>query len=132
MTELPIKNNMQITEQTIESLKGDYCVAFTGGRDFKNYKLYDTLLSVMPLQNGMNVLVGDADGLDSLIGRDFPEAFVFEADWDKFKKAAGPLRNGVMLSCIPDLLIAFPGGPGTANCIAQAKKLGIPVLKVEV
>lgn len=29
-----------------------------------------------------------------------------------------------------DLLIAFPGGAGTADCVRQAEKLGIPVLRV--
>ncbi len=67
-----------------------------------------------------------------MVRKRFPLAFVFEADWDKFKKAAGHIRNGVMLSCNPDLLVAFPGGPGTENCIKQAKKLGILVLRVDV
>lgn len=131
MTELPIKNNTEITEEDIKRLKDHVCVAFTGGRHFKNTGALDLILYSFSLDN-YRVLVGDASGLDAMIREEFPDAYVFEADWDKFEKAAGPLRNGVMLSCMPIVLIAFPGGSGTANCIAQAKKLGIPVLKVEV
>lgn len=32
-----------------------------------------------------------------------------------------------MAAARPDLLIAFPGGAGTANCIAEFAKLGIPI-----
>ena len=46
----------------------------------------------------------------------------FKADWDKFGRAAGPIRNAQMLrEGKPDLVVAFPGGRGTANMVAQAK-----------
>jgi hypothetical protein len=54
------------------------------------------------------------------------------ADWGLHGKAAGAIRNRAMLVGPPpaDLVIAFPGGRGTANCVAQAEALGIRVVRV--
>lgn len=54
----------------------------------------------------------------------------FPADWSRFGPAAGPRRNTHMLMVgKPDVVIAFPGGPGTANMIQQAMDFGKEVIK---
>jgi hypothetical protein len=64
------------------------------------------------------------------------EVYVSVADWDSHGKAAGPMRNRTMLAGVnspvsnADLLIAFKGGRGTADCVRQARELGIPVIEV--
>lgn len=55
----------------------------------------------------------------------------FPADWDKYGKAAGPIRNGQMLTeGQPDKVIAFTENletsRGTKNMIEQTQKAGIP------
>lgn len=46
-------------------------------------------------------------------------------DWTK-GKSAGPLRNQRMIEeGKPDLVIAFPGGRGTADMVSRAKKAGV-------
>ena len=58
----------------------------------------------------------------------FPKINVYHADWTKYNKAAGPIRNKLMLEAgKPDLVIAFPGGNGTINMIKQAKEAGIRI-----
>lgn len=52
------------------------------------------------------------------------------ADWHKHGRAAGPIRNAHMLTLKPDLVVAFPGGPGTRDMIRQAKKAGVEVTEV--
>lgn len=53
------------------------------------------------------------------------------ADWRQFGRAAGPLRNGVMIAeHRPDLVIAFPGGSDTADMVRKAEAAGIPVRRV--
>jgi ABC-type Fe3+-hydroxamate transport system substrate-binding protein len=47
----------------------------------------------------------------------------------KYGPSAGPIRNGRMLEYKPDLVIAFPGGRGTANMVKQARKAGIAVVE---
>ncbi len=55
----------------------------------------------------------------------------FPADWNKHGKAAGPIRNQQMLDeGKPDLVVAFPGGNGTADMVRRAKKAGIEVIEV--
>ena len=57
---------------------------------------------------------------------------MYPADWDTHGRGAGPIRNKQMLEeGKPDLVIAFPGGKGTANMIGQAKEAGIPVREIE-
>jgi predicted Rossmann-fold nucleotide-binding protein len=55
----------------------------------------------------------------------------FPADWDRYGKAAGHLRNTQMLvEGNPDLVIAFPGGVGTADMVRQAGEHGVKVHRV--
>ena len=51
--------------------------------------------------------------------------------WDEHGKAAGPIRNQQMLDTGVDLVIAFPGGNGTADMVRRAKKAGIEVLQID-
>ena len=58
---------------------------------------------------------------------------VFEADWDKYGRAAGPIRNLKMAKYAAEsdrgILIAFPIGksPGTRNMIKLAKQFDLEV-----
>lgn len=51
------------------------------------------------------------------------------ARWKEDGKAAGPKRNQRMLGQSIDLVIAFPGGRGTADMKRRALKAGIAVLE---
>lgn len=54
----------------------------------------------------------------------------FPADWDKYGKRAGYLRNVQMLDeGKPDLVVAFPGGKGTAMMVKLAKERGVRVIE---
>lgn len=84
----------------------------------------------------VTIISGCAKGADSL-GEDW--AVVnwaglkrFPADWNTHGKKAGILRNIQMLEeGKPDLVVAFPGGRGTAHMIEIAKKAGVEVIEVE-
>jgi hypothetical protein len=53
------------------------------------------------------------------------------AQWHALGKRAGPIRNAWMLRFLKvSLVVAFPGGKGTADMVGQAKAAGIPVKKV--
>ena len=54
----------------------------------------------------------------------------FPAEWNKYGRAAGPIRNKQMLvEGRPEIVLAFWDGKsrGTANMISQAKAAGVPV-----
>lgn len=45
----------------------------------------------------------------------------YPADWTRHGKAAGPIRNSLMLKeGTPDIVLAFPGGVGTADMVSKA------------
>lgn len=67
------------------------------------------------------------------------QAEVHRADWKKYGRAAGPIRNKQMVELGADLCLAFPDHPqnqgshgsrGTWNCVDLAQQAGIPVLVV--
>lgn len=52
----------------------------------------------------------------------------FDADWRGLGRAAGPIRNQRMIDeGKPDLVVAFPGGDGTADMKRKARAAGIPI-----
>lgn len=54
----------------------------------------------------------------------------FPADWKRHGRAAGPIRNQRMIDeGKPHLVIAFPGGRGTADMIRRAEAAGVRVLR---
>ena len=61
----------------------------------------------------------------------------FPADWDKFGKQAGYIRNTQMLDEGPDLVLAFinkplPESRGTAHMVGIARAAGVRTVVVEV
>ena len=86
------------------------------------------------------IIEGCAKGADSISGyiaRQLNyEVLEFPANWDKYGRAAGPIRNKQMLDeGKPDLVLAFHSdikrSKGTKNMIEQAKKRGIKVILIE-
>lgn len=107
-------------------------VVVTGGRNFRDHKF---LAACLRQATPISVLAhGGASGADMLAGawareRRIPLR-VYEANWYRFGRRAGPERNARMLDHFaPDLVVAFEGGPGTANCIRAADERGVPVWK---
>lgn len=99
-------------------------IVCTGGRDFTDHAMVWDFLNLL---HPHDVYVGDCpSGLDELIydacGQMGIPTQVFKADWDKHGKAAGPIRNGEMLTAAGSdaLVFAFKGGRGTADCVRQA------------
>ena len=54
---------------------------------------------------------------------------VFPADWAKYGRAAGPIRNEEMAK-YADMCVLFPGGRGTASMRALAKKYDLALVDV--
>lgn len=114
-------------------------VAFTGGRDYRNEDMVRFVIRFLEEMSEISDWriaewrVGDCPtGLDKIVRCFIQGAEVFNADWERHGKSAGPIRNREMLTVRfgVDILVAFPGGKGTADCVAQARALGIKVLEV--
>lgn len=84
------------------------------------------------LPTDIEIISGMAPGADS-VAVDFATIHYcslrqFPADWQKYKKRAGFIRNFQMLTeGKPDLGVAFPGNKGTAMMTKLLKDAGIPV-----
>lgn len=107
-------------------------VAVTGGRDFANAHTINHCLALLHDNYGIGVLAhGGAQGADLLAGR-WARAHdvavrVYEADWHSLGPRAGPERNRRMLAHFhPDLVVAFRGASGTADCLRAASEKEIP------
>lgn len=52
------------------------------------------------------------------------------ADWDRYGKRAGPIRNQAMVDLGANVCLAFPLGEsrGTRDCMRRAEAAGIPVI----
>lgn len=84
------------------------------------------------LPQDATVVDGGARGADTLahnaaLSRGL-KTDTFFANWDKHGKWAGALRNQEMLDSGIDMVIAFPGGKGTADMVRRATKAGVPIL----
>jgi len=62
------------------------------------------------------------------------KVIVVPADWNKYGRAAGPIRNKQMLNLEPHILYAFHTNIGTSkgtkNMMSQAKDKGIDVVLI--
>lgn len=110
-------------------------VLVCGGRDFHDeFALRQVMDSLHQEYKFSIVIEGGAKGADELAGKwaedKIGAVVVYPADWEKYGKAAGAIRNQQMINeGFPDLVVAFPGGRGTQHMISVAQKASIPVLK---
>jgi hypothetical protein len=111
-------------------------VLVCGGRDYFDPLTVGSYLGGIHRDRGITAIIeGGATGADAL-ARQFAELLhipveTFPARWSAEGRAAGPLRNQRMLDeGKPDLVVAFPGGRGTADMIGRARKAGVLVLEV--
>ena len=109
-----------------------------GGRDYSDRDAFvagmDLALELNVVSRPGQIIQGGARGADSLAKewavRQGVPCREFPADWKQYGKAAGQIRNAQMLNeGRPDLVIAFPGGRGTANMVARARNAGVAVVE---
>ena len=107
-------------------------VLVCGGRDYNDaQKVYEVLCSLSPSTIIHGHAAGADDLADSWAKANHVRVMPFSADWGVFGKSAGPIRNKQMLEeGKPDIVVAFPGGKGTANMVKLAREAGIPVHEV--
>ena len=111
-------------------------VLVCGGRDFSDAITLGSWLGGIHKNSGPITLLieGGSRGADRM-ARKFAEwrgipVRTFRAEWNKHGRAAGMIRNARMLAeGKPDLVVAFPGGRGTADMIKRARAAGVRVFE---
>jgi len=113
-------------------------VLVCGGRDYADRERVFKELDGIHAETLIDTLIeGGASGADDIaaawtVENEDVELQTFHADWNKHGKAAGPIRNQQMIDeGKPDLVLAFPGGRGTADMVRRAKKAGVPVREIQ-
>lgn len=111
-------------------------VLICGGRDYRNRdQFFNTMDSLDQQYRVSHVIHGCARGADhqaevwgTLRNK---EMLRFPADWNNLGRAAGMIRNKKMLDeAKPQLVVAFPGGKGTANMVQRARLRNIQVIQI--
>lgn len=112
-------------------------VIVAGSRDFDNYNMLEEKLDFL-LQNQKDIVIisGNAKGADTL-GEQYAfnrgyEVIIHEAQWDKYKKAAGYIRNEQMAK-VADACVVFWDGKsrGSKHMIDLAHKHNLKVRVVK-
>ncbi len=108
-------------------------VLVCGGRNYVDSStVWGELDSLRRKHEFLFVIQGGAHGADQ-IAREWcmsrKQGFLtVDAEWEAHGKAAGPIRNQKMIDLYnPALVLAFPGGRGTADMVRRATTAGIPV-----
>lgn len=113
-------------------------VLVCGGRNYGNVTRVAQELAALHGEiphDCMLVIQGGATGADRIARvwceHNFVQYANYAADWNAHGKAAGPMRNQRMLDHgKPDIVLAFPGGRGTADMVRRAKAAGVPVREI--
>ena len=132
------------TPKKIENGK-PYKILVCGGRHFESYGLLKVVLGKLIEKfyihiSTSEIVSGHCQGAD-MLGEKYAEEYGvsvrrFPADWGKYKRKAGPIRNKQMIDYISDfenkLVVAFTTADtvGTRNTIKLAQKNNIPVVEI--
>lgn len=103
---------------------------FTGSRHWARAGVVRRWVDLLVESGATEVLVGDCrTGVDAIV-REHCELVgvsyrIFEANWDKHGKAAGPIRNQEMVAANPDFCVGFVRGDkpcrGTRDAVGKAR-----------
>lgn len=114
-------------------------VLVCGGRSYNDYRKVCEVLNDVWQQSGeaLTIIEGGANGADHLaslwsLANQHVKLVTYKANWTEHGKSAGVVRNNKMLKeGKPDLVVAFPGGRGTAHMVSIAEKAGVKVMRIE-
>lgn len=107
-----------------------------GGRQYTNRKKIHQVLDALKQHYGdIYIISGAATGADMLVIKwsiaNDVKYKAYPAEWTKYGKAAGPIRNQQMLDEEkPNIVVAFPGGKGTLDMVKRSMRSEIQVFNV--
>lgn len=109
-------------------------VVVAGGREFTPTQPQEAyVLSLLRENQATEIVSGGCRGADAmgvrLAGVLGIPVKTFLADWNKYGKSAGPLRNREM-AVYADLAIILPGGRGTHSMLMEASRAGKRIITV--
>lgn len=113
-------------------------IIIAGSRNFNNYELLKkTLDGLLDKREEIEIVSGAASGADYL-GELYAKENGYKltkllADWQKYGKAAGPIRNKQMAQYADGLVLFWDGNSrGSKNMLENAKKEGLEIKEVKI
>ena len=111
-------------------------VLVCGDRDWTNRQAIRLWLQVLKEIGYTDLIEGEARGADRLFREEGEKLgyviYPYPAEWGKYHRGAGPIRNRQMLDQKPDLVLAFhtdlKNSKGTADTVREARRRGIQVI----
>ena len=121
-----------------------YRIVICGGRHFNDYEQLKTTITNFLKQRkieieNVEIVSGHCQGAD-MLGEQYAKEYglnltIFHADWQRYKRKAGPIRNKQMIEYIMQTenkaVIAFvsENSKGTKQTVLLAKRAGIFVVE---
>lgn len=111
-------------------------ILICGDRNWDDREMMEYTLEMFEGIPNLTFVHGDARGADKMAGDILTKmghkVVAYPADWDKYGKKAGPIRNRTMFEqAKPDLAIAFHkeiwNSKGTKHMVNLLKEKGVPV-----
>ena len=107
-------------------------VLICGDRHWKDEETIFLYVGTLP--SDTRVISGGAPGADTMAENTRQwhglDGKVYDAKWDRYGRAAGPIRNQEMIDKNPDLVVAFHDNisksKGTIDTLRKARRRGIP------
>ena len=118
--------------------KKEYRLVVAGSRDFDDYTLLTAELDkLLAGKTNITIVSGTARGADRLGERYAAEHNLrierFPAEWEKYHKGAGPIRNAKMVQSADAVIVFWDNeSSGTKNIIECARKQDVPYRIVRV
>lgn len=112
-------------------------IAVVGCRHFNNRALFERIMKKYVKHDDLIITSTKCEGADGLARKYAREQgrliLTYEALWNLYGKAAGPIRNKKMASAC-DVVIAFwdHSSIGTGNMIEEANKMGKKVIIIDI
>jgi len=115
-----------------------YRIIVAGGRDINDYDIISRAvnkgLESFPIPDYEETMIvsGGAKGVDDVaidIAQNWAMHYtVFEANWKKYGRSAGPIRNKDMAEYGTHLILIWDGkSKGSANMKSQAQRFNLPI-----
>lgn len=117
----------------------EFKLIVAGGRDFTDGELLSRIIfSIADVEfadKDISIVSGMARGADALAyqfaHKNHVTCYEFPAQWDRYGKKAGYMRNTKMASFADGLLAFYSGSNGTGHMIQCMQALGKPVLIID-
>ncbi len=103
-------------------------LAVVGSRDFSDLSVVEKILTA-DVSRITEIVSGGARGVDTAAAafadKRGLKLKVFLPDWDKFGRAAGPIRNKQIVQYCDEVIAFWDGkSPGTKSSLMMARELG--------